>query len=75
MEIKNKYPYSIFKLNIIKDININILIQISMELMFNNQYNDKKMLNEVIFSPKYKNFAVSWANELNRKFISISCFA
>ena len=46
-----------------------------MELMFNNQYNDKKMLNEVIFSPKYKNFAVSWANELNRKFISISCFA
>ena len=73
-EIKDKYPDSIFKLNIIKDININILIQISMELVY-DQYNSKKMLNEIIFNPKYKNFAVSWANELNRKFISISCFA
>ena len=73
-EIKNKYPYSIFKMNIIKDININILIQISMELIY-NQYNDGRMLNEVIFNPKYKNFAVSWANEMTRKFISISCFA
>ena len=73
-EIKNKYPYSIFKMNIIKDININILIQISMELIY-NQYNDGRMLNEIIFNPKYKNFAVSWANEMTRKFISISCFA
>jgi len=73
-EIKDKYPDSIFKVNIIKDININILIQISMELVY-DQYNSKKMLNEIIFNPKYKNFAVSWANELNRKFISISCFA
>ena len=61
-------------MNIIKDININILIQISMELIY-NQYNDGRMLNEVIFNPKYKNFAVSWANEMTRKFISISCFA
>ena len=73
-EIKDKYPDSIFKVNIIKDININILIQISMELVY-DQYNSKKMLNEIIFNPKYKNFAVSWANELNRNFISISCFA
>ena len=39
-----------------------------------HDYN-KKMLDEIIFNPKYKNFAVSWANELNRNFISISCFA
>ena len=73
-EIKNKYPESIFKMNIIKDIKINILIQISMEECY-NQYNDKKFLKDIIFNPKYKYFAVSWANEINRKFISISCFA
>ena len=71
-ELKQKYPENIFKMNIIKDININILIQISMEIMYDN---NNKMLNEIIFNPKYKNFAVSWANELNRNFISISCFA
>jgi hypothetical protein len=73
-EIKSKYPYNIFKMNIIKDIKINILMQISMEEYYNN-YNEKKMLKDIIFNPQYKNFAVSWANELNRKFISISCFA
>jgi len=73
-QIKDKYPDSIFKLNIIKDIKINVLIQISME-SFYSQYNDKTILEEIIFNPKYKNFAVSWANEINRNFISISCFA
>ena len=73
-EIKNKYPDNIFKMNIIKDIKINILMQISMEEYY-NQCNEKKMLKDIIFNPHYKNFAVSWANELNRKFISISCFA
>ena len=73
-EIKNKYPENIFKMNIIKDIKINILIQISMEEYY-NQYNDKKFMKDIIFNPKYKHFAVSYANEINRKFISISCFA
>jgi hypothetical protein len=73
-EIKNKYPDNIFKMNIIKDIKINILMQISMEEYYSH-YNEKKMLKDVIFNPQYKYFAVSWANELNRKFISISCFA
>ena len=73
-EIKNKYPNNIFKMNIIKDIKINILIQISMEEYY-NQCNAKNLLKGIIFNPQYKNFAVSWANELNRKFISISCFA
>jgi hypothetical protein len=73
-EIKNKYPDNIFKMNIIKDIKINILMQISMEEYYSH-YNEKKMLKDIIFNPQYKNFAVSWANELNRKFISISCFA
>jgi hypothetical protein len=73
-EIKNKYPDNIFKMNIIKDIKINILMQISMEEYYNH-YDEKKMLKDIIFNPQYKNFAVSWANELNRKFISISCFA
>ena len=73
-EIKNKYPDHIFKMNIIKDIKINILMQISMEEYYNHEY-EKKMLKDIIFNPQYKNFAVSWANELNRKFVSISCFA
>ena len=73
-KIKNKYPENIFKMSIIKDIKISILIQISMELL-DNQLGDKKLLKEIIFNPIYKNFAVSWANEINRKFISISCFA
>ena len=73
-QIKNKYPETVFKLNIIKDIQINILIQISMEILY-NQYNDKKLLKEIIYAPKYKYFATSWAYEMNRKFISISCFA
>ena len=73
-EIKNKYPDNIFKFNIIKDVEINILIQISMELFYNH-HKDETMLKDIIFNPKYKNFAVSWANEINRNFISISCFA
>ena len=74
-QLKNKYPESFFKLNVIRDIEINILIQISMELFYNPHYDEESMLKEIIFNPKYKNFAVSWANEINRNFISISCFA
>lgn len=40
-EIKNKYPDHIFKMNIIKDIKINILMQISMEEYYNH-YDEKK---------------------------------
>ena len=74
-QLKNKYPESFFKLNVIRDIEINILIQISMELFYNPHYDEESMLKGIIFNPKYKNFAVSWANEINRNFISISCFA
>ena len=73
-EIKDKYPDNIFKFNIIRDIEINILIQVSMELFYNH-HSDETMLKDIIFNPKYKNFAVSWANEINRNFISILCFA
>ena len=73
-KIKNKYPENVFKTSIVRDIKISILIQISKELM-DDQFDNKKLLNEIIFNPIYKNFAVSWANEINRKFISISCFA
>ena len=73
-QIKNKYPESVFKLNIIKDIQINILIQISMEFLC-DQFCGKKLLKEILFDSKYKYFASSWANEINRKFITISCFA
>ncbi len=73
-QLKYKYPENVFKMSVIKDIKINILIQISTEFFY-SQYNDRKMLNDIIFNPEYKNFAVSWANEINRGFISISCFA
>ena len=73
-QLKYKYPENVFKMSVIKDIKINILIQISTEFFY-SQYNDRKLLNEIIFNPEYKNFAVSWANEINRGFISISCFA
>jgi hypothetical protein len=73
-EIKKKYPNNVFKMNVIQDIKLNILIIISMELL-ENKYGGKQMLKDIIFNPEYKNFAVSWTNEINRKFISISCFA
>ena len=73
-KIKNKYPENVFKMSIIKDIKISILIQISMEIL-DHQFCEKKLLEGIIFNPLYKNFAISWANEINRKFISISCFA
>ena len=72
-EIKSKYPKNIFKISVIKDIRINILFQISMEEFFRE--NNRKTLTEIIFDPQYTSFAVSWTNELNRNFISISCFA
>lgn len=72
-EIKYKYPLNIFKISVIKDIRISLFIQIAMEEI--SQEKNRKSLIEIIFEPKYKNFAVSWTNEVNRNFISISCFA
>jgi hypothetical protein len=74
-EIKNDYPHNIFKLSVIKDIKINILVQIGLEEFYKSEYKDKNTLKEIIFDPKYKNFGVSWTNEINRNFVSIACFA
>ena len=74
-EIKKKYPQNIFKMSVIKDIKNSILFQIIMEEFYNEKNNNLNLLKEIIFSPKYKNFAVSWTNEINRNFISILCFA
>lgn len=73
-QIKSKYPKNAFKMSVIKDIKINILIQLSMEIFY-NQFQEKTMLNDILFNPIYGEFAVSWAYEINRKFISILCFA
>ena len=74
-EIKKKYPNNIFKMSVIKDIKISILIQIIMEEFYNENNNNFYLLKDIIFNSKFKNFAVSWTNEINRNFISISCFA
>ena len=78
-EIKDDYPYNIFKMTVIKDIKINILIQIGLEEFCPKENNDnddnKNTLKEIIFNPKYKNFGISWTNEINRNFVSIACFA
>lgn len=72
-EVKSKYPNNYFKISVIKDIRINILVQIAMEEYFKE--NNKKTMFELIFNSKYKYFAVSWTKEINRNFLSISCFA
>ena len=72
-KIKGKYPLNIFKISVIKDIKISILIQIVMEEFLKE--NKKNSLKEILFSPNYKYFGISWTNEINRNFISISCFA
>ena len=72
-KIKGKYPLNIFKISVIKDIKISILIQIIMEEFL--KQNKKNSLKEILFSPNYKYYAISWTNEINRNFISISCFA
>ena len=74
-DIKKIYPKNIFKLSVIKDIKISILIQIIMEEFYNENNNKLNLLKDIIFSSTFKNFAVSWTNEINRNFISISCFA
>ncbi len=72
-QIKNQYPKNIFKMSVIKDIKISILIQLISEEFFKE--NDKNKLKDIIFNSNFKYFAVSWTNEINRNFISISCFA
>ena len=74
-DITKIYPKNIFKLSVIKDIKISILIQIIMEEFYNENNNKLNLLKDIIFSSTFKNFAVSWTNEINRNFISISCFA
>ena len=75
-QIKDKYPESVFKMSIIRDIKINILAQILMELFYlKNNKNNKFILKEIIFNPKYKTFANSSFYDANRKFISLYCFA
>jgi len=72
-EIKKQYPKSIFKMSVIKDIKISILIQISMEEYY--KVDNRKTLKDILFDSNYKYFGLSWTNEINRNFISISCFA
>jgi hypothetical protein len=72
-EIKNDYPKNIFKISVIKDIQLSLLIQITMEEFFKD--NNKKTLKDIIFDSNYKYFALGWSNEINRNFISVSCFA
>ena len=75
-QIKDKYPESVFKMSIIRDIKINMLAQILMELFYlKNDNNNKFILKEIIFNPKYKTFANSLFYDTNRKFISLYCFA
>ena len=73
-EIKSEYPKNIFKISVIKDIKLSILIQITMEEFF-KENNNKKTIKDIIFDSNYKYFGLSWSNEVNRNFISISCFA
>ena len=73
-EIKSEYPKNIFKISVIKDIKLSILIQITMEEFF-KENNNKKTIKDIIFDSNYKFFGLSWSNEVNRNFISISCFA
>ena len=72
-EIKKRYPNIIFKISVIKDIKTSILSQIVLEEFFKEE--NRKSLKDIIFDPQYKYFSVSWTNEINRNFLSISCFA
>jgi hypothetical protein len=72
-EIKKRYPNIIFKISVIKDIRTSILVQIIMEEFFKEE--NRKSIKDIIFDPQYKYFSVSWTNEINRNFLSISCFA
>ena len=72
-EIKSRYPNNIFKISVIKDIKINILVQIAMEEYYKEA--NRKTLLDIIFDSKYKYFAVGWTKEINRNFLSIYCFA
>ena len=72
-EIKKRYPNNIFKISVIKDIRTSILVQIIMEEFFKEE--NRKSIKDIIFDPQYKYFSVSWTNEINRNFLSISCFA
>jgi hypothetical protein len=72
-EIKDKYPNNIFKLNVIKDKILCILIQILMDEI-HQDIHSKKFI-EILFDKQYQDFAISWTYEINRNFISIFCFA
>ena len=72
-EIKKRYPNNIFKISVIKEIRTSILVQILMEELFKEE--NRKSIKDIIFDPQYKYFSVSWTNEINRNFLSISCFA
>ena len=71
--IKKRYPNNIFKISVIKEIRTSILVQILMEELFKEE--NRKSIKDIIFDPQYKYFSVSWTNEINRNFLSISCFA
>ena len=72
-KIKKNYPLNIFKISVIKDIKISILTQLVMEEV--SKEDKKNLLKQILFSQNYKYFGISWTNEVNRNFISISCFA
>ena len=72
-KLLSKYSNIIFKFGIIKDIKINILMQIILEEYFKD--NEIRILKDILYSDKYKFFAVSCAHEINRNFITLSCFA
>ena len=60
--IKRHYQQNIFKMSVIKNIKISILIQLMMEEYYKG--NSKNNLTENIFIPNFNHFAVSWTNEV-----------
>ena len=72
-EIKKRYPNNIFKISVIKDIRTSILVQIMIEEFFKEE--NRKSIKDILFNSQYKYFSVSWTNEINRNFLSISSFA
>ena len=44
-------------MSVIKDIKINIFIQLSMEIFY-NQFQEKTMLNDILFNQCFKKFCI-----------------